>query len=278
MNLAPFVIFLHAAVATLLGLLYFRRYALARPPIGIINLWDVVIMIGGIMLVPYLYLTLPLGLVMVFIGVVFISILYFTLEPILRLRWLIGFTTLVLASADIGIAMQFGVNSKPFLFINNIALVIGVVGITNLWAQSGMKARDVAALATALAMYDFIFTSQLTLMSDLFTRLSGLPFAPMLAWPVGDGQWLALGFGDLLLAVAFPLVMRKAFSRSAAIAAITINLAALGSLFVLPVFGLLHETFPVMVLLGPLMAAQYLYWTRRQPTERTTWQYREAEA
>jgi hypothetical protein len=71
MNLAAFVIFFHATAAMLLGWLYFRRCALALPPIGVINLWDVVLTIGGIILVPYLYLTLPVGLVMVFITFVF---------------------------------------------------------------------------------------------------------------------------------------------------------------------------------------------------------------
>jgi hypothetical protein len=42
------------------------------------------------------------------------------------------------------------------------------VGAANLWAQSGMRARDAAVLAGALTLYDFIFTSQLTLMADLF--------------------------------------------------------------------------------------------------------------
>jgi hypothetical protein len=35
--------------------------------------------------------------------------------------------------------------------------------------------------------------------------------------------------------------------------------------------------FPVMVILGPLMVAQYLYWRRRHGPERTTRQYRLAE-
>jgi len=33
-----------------------------------------------------------------------------------------------------------------------------------------------------LTLYDFIFTTQLPLMADLFQRLAGLPFAQQLAW------------------------------------------------------------------------------------------------
>jgi hypothetical protein len=36
-------------------------------------------------------------------------------------------------------------------------------------------------------------------------------------------------------------------------------------------------TLPAMVLLGPLMVLQYVYWTRRRGGERTTWQYQQAE-
>src|SRR2546421_8933977 len=48
------------------------------------------------------------------------------------------------------------------------------MGITNLWAQSGMKARDTALLGILLALYDFIATVQLPLMGELVARLSDL--------------------------------------------------------------------------------------------------------
>jgi hypothetical protein len=41
-----------------------------------------------------------------------------------------------------------------------------------------MKARDVAVLGGLLIGYDFIATSQLSLMSDLLLRLSTLPLTP----------------------------------------------------------------------------------------------------
>jgi hypothetical protein len=36
-------------------------------------------------------------------------------------------------------------------------------------------------------------------------------------------------------------------------------------------------TLPAMIVLGPLMVAQYLFWERRLGGERTTWQYQQAE-
>jgi hypothetical protein len=51
--------------------------------------------------------------------------------------------------------------------VNNTVLVLAVMGVTTLWAQSGMKARDVAMLAGALTFYDLVATSLLPLTSDL---------------------------------------------------------------------------------------------------------------
>jgi len=36
-------------------------------------------------------------------------------------------------------------------------------------------------------------------------------------------------------------------------------------------------TLPAMVALGPLMVAQYVFWSRRLGVERTRWQYQLAE-
>ena len=123
--------------------------------------------------------------------------------------------------------------------------MLAIVGITNLWAQSGMKARDVALLAGMLAIYDVIVTWQLTQTADLFSRLLGLPFAPIIAWPIGDqGHWLGIGMGDMLLATVFPLVMRKAFGRRAGIAALAINLGAIIVLLLFATVGSIRICFP----------------------------------
>lgn len=77
----------------------------------------------------------------------------------------------------------------------------------------------------------------------------------------------------MLLATVFPLVMRKAFGCSAGMIALALALAAIGTLLALPLQG----AFPVMVVLGPLMMLQYLFWCRRCGRERTTWQYLQEE-
>jgi hypothetical protein len=267
-----------ASLALGLAWLYYRRYPVTRPPIGVITCWDVAIMLGAIVVVPYLYLTLPLGLVVGLLSLGYVSILYTLAEPVLRARWALWLAVLTLLAADLGAAHLFGPGSLPLLAINNAVLVAIVVGVANIWAQSGIKARDVAVLGAALALYDVLATSLLPLMTDLITRLAQAPFAPLVAWPIGDeGAWLGVGLGDLLLAAVVPLVLRRAFGRRAGVLALAINLVALSGLLALLALGVVQVTLPAMVVLGPLIVLQYGYWTRRRGPERTTWQYLQAE-
>jgi hypothetical protein len=275
---ALYVILGHSIGAVLLSWAYFRRFQVTRPPIGVLNMSDIALMLGGIVVVPYLYLALPLWLVSVLLGVAILSTLYFTFEPVLRTRTAIWLAALLLTAGPVAAGLHFGTTSLPFLVVNNIVLVVSIAGATNLWAQSGMRARDAAILAGALAIYDGIATSWLTLMADLFNRLANLPFSPVVAWPAGpDGLWLGIGIGDLLLASVFPLVMRKAFGRPAGLTALVLGLGVIAILLALPELGIVVVTFPVMVVLGPLMVLQYWYWIRRQGREHTTREYLQIE-
>ena len=251
---------------------YFRRYQVSRPPIGVFNLLDIALMVVFIILVPLLYLALPLWLAATLLLLVALSILYFAWEPVLKARWAVWLATLSLLALDSAAALLFGTRQNAFFAVNNAVLLLIVVGATNLWVQSGMKARDAALLGVFLALYDFIATSRLPLMGDLVTRLAGLPMAPLVAWSSEHTLW-GIGLGDLLLAAVFPLVMRKAFGRTAGLVALLLAFAAIGTLLALPLQGF----FPVMVILGPLMVLQYLFWRRRRGRERTTWQYLQEE-
>lgn len=279
-HLMPVVIlFLHILLTLAFSWIYFRRYQMTRPPLGVFSLGDVAFMLGSIIVIPYLYLSIPRWIVATLLLLSASSLLYFVFEPVLRVRWAIGAVTLSLVLTDLGAAWGMGAQSLMFVIVNNLVQILSVVGITVLWAQSGMKARDLAILALALAVYDFVFTTQLPLMADLFHRLSGLPFAPLVTWPLENaGQWLGIGLGDLLLAAAFPLVMRKAFGRPAGLAALLSGFGVLAILLVLPMSDALTKIFPVMVVLGPLMGLQYLYWRRQHGAERTMRQYLLAES
>ena len=247
---------------------YFRRYQISYPPIGVLNAQDIAIMALLIVLAPLIYLILPLWLMAILLLLVALSILYFTWEPLLQRRWAIWLAALTLLIVDTGAAFLVGTRQNEFFAANDTVLLVMVVGITNLWAQSGMKARDTALLGVLLACYDFIATTPLPLMSDLITRVSSLPLAPLVTWS-SEHTIPSIGLGDLLLATVFPLVMRKAFGRPAGLVALVLALAVIGTLLALPLQG----GFPLMVVLGPLMGLQYLYWRRRRGQERTMWQY-----
>lgn len=249
--------------------LYFRRYKLTQPPIGVFNGFDLGVMIVAIVLVPYLYLALPSWLAVVLLGTSFFSVLWTMGEPVLPTRVANGGLTLLLIGADLGAAWQWQPPSPLFYGTNNLVLLLATIGMVNLWAQAGMRARHVAILAAALALYDFIFTTRLNLMTDVSGQLAHLPFAPQLAWPVGDsGQTLALGLGDVIMLALVPLVMRKAFGPQAGVAAVAINGLAITGLVCLPIFTPV-VIFPVMVVLGPLTVVQYLYWRRKGLVEQT---------
>ncbi len=275
MHTAYPIVLTGGVLAAVLSWCYFRRYAVTRPPIGVFNMRDVAVLMTAIVLIPYAYLHLPLGVVMVLLAVTVSSVLWFTLEPVLRRRWLVGAAVASAIAADIVLVMVDGALSNGFLAVNGVLMIVAVVGVANLWVQSGMGAREVTVLGGALAVYDFIATSQLTLMTDLIGRLSEIPFVPFLAWDA-HGAGLGVGLGDLLLISAFPLAMRKSFGRDAGRFALAIGVAVLAAVLAVIDLGVITTAVPVMVVLGPLMVAQFAFWSGRAP-QRTTVEYLRAE-
>jgi len=152
MYLASLVLLAHALGAILLSLAYFRRYRLKRLPVGVINRWVVGVMLVSIVLVPYLYLALPSWGVTSLLGFVTMGLLGSLLEPILPRRGLVWLLALGLAVADVGTALIFGASSIAFHVVNHLVLIAVTVGATNLWAQGGLKPRDLALLAGAVGV------------------------------------------------------------------------------------------------------------------------------
>lgn len=277
MAVATAVVYGFAAAAVGLAWTYFRRFRVVRPPVGVMNGADLAFMMVAIVLVPMFYLRVSewVGIGALTLGA--LGILYLTLEPVLRRRLWIWLASAACVAGVLA-ASRLGSDDPAFLAVNNVALLLTVVGATNLWAQSGMRARDAALLGGLLVVYDVTATTLLPHMGHLFTTLQGRPFAPITLWPIGadPGAFAALGLGDQLMAAVFPLVMRKAFGRRAGLTALFVGLGAIGVLFALPLLGVRLPLFPVMVVLGPLMAVQYGWWRRRMP-ERTYREYERAE-
>ena len=135
-----------SALAIFMGWYYFRRYALTRPAIGVYSLEDIALMLAFIVLVPFIYLWLPLWVAVGLMVLASSSILYYTFEPIFRRRAFVWLGVGGFIATDFLVALLAGSESNLFLGVNNLLLIILVAGLSNLWAQSGMKARDAAVL------------------------------------------------------------------------------------------------------------------------------------
>ncbi|MGH9223759.1 MAG: hypothetical protein ACRD2W_08215 [Acidimicrobiales bacterium] len=265
-----------AAASVLLAWGFFRRFQLNRPPLGAFNRTDVVIMLVALVTVPYLYLVLPAWAAATFLGIGVLSVVSTALQPMVRARstrWAIVAT---LIGADIVLAATQGARASQFLAVNNMVLLAAVVGTAVLWAQGGMKAKDLALLVAGITIYDVVATTQVSVMADIAERLSSIPFVPFIAWG-GPDQGLAIGLGDLLLAAVFPLVMRKAFGRTAGRVALATSAGTLVAILTVLYLVSSAPLIPAMVVLGPAMLVQIAYWRHRQGAERTTWQYLRAE-
>lgn len=264
------------ALGLVLSWAYFHRYQVTRPPIGVFNLWDVAFMFGAIVAVPLLYLVLPTWLVAGLLGLAALGILYATFEPVLRQRHaLIWLAALAVGGGEIWVFMLVAAPRSTQLLYNNFVQMLLVIGAVNLWAQSGMKARDAAILGAALCVYDVLFTSLLSVMASLFNRIAVLPFAPMVAWPA-DYRWTGFGLGDMLMAAVFPLLICKGYSRRGGIVAMLLAWMAVAVVLTLPLLGVRYDLFPLMVVLGPLMIGQYLVWRKWRGVERTLAPYHQA--
>jgi hypothetical protein len=256
---------------------YFRHLAVTRPPFGVVNLRDVAVAMTALVVLPYLYRSLPVLVVAVLLAMITLVALQMTLEPLVRgaALWAI---CLALVGSDLGIGLVASVASEAFLVVNNAIVVVIVIGIANLWAQGGLRARHLAVFAAALTVYDIIATWQLTVMLDLFVELTQLPLFPMVAWGLDDvADTVVLGVGDLLVAALAPLVLRRAYGRTAGLVALVCGLVILTVVLVLLATGWLGHTIPVMAFLGPATVAQCLYWRKFRGAERSTRQYLLAE-
>jgi hypothetical protein len=273
--IAWIVVMAIVAAAPVAAWIYFRRFELMRPPIGVFDWHDVVFMLVAIVVVPIAYLALPRAIVGTILCLLALNIFWFGLEPVLRYRSLIWPAAVGLVAADVVVNVTSPAGALWVVALNDFELVALAVFVTNMLVQSGMRARDLAFLVSGLAIYDVVVTTYLGVMGDLLRRLATLPFAPLVAWR--EGQWLAVGLGDLLMVVLAPLVLRKAFGRTAGVVSAVTSVGAVAGMLAAIRLGWFSRPIPAMVVLGPLLLPQYAWWRRRCGQERRTWQYLELE-
>ncbi len=268
---SAFLLFGSCAAGILLGWVYFRRWRISRPAIGVVNRFDIFFLLVGIILITFLYTLLPAPVTAVLLALGITSVLYSVWEPMFPSRALTWLATFGLVVLDLATAILWR-GSALAAAANNLALLIAAAGMANLWAQSGMRLGDLSIFSALLAVYDTLSTLILPTQTSLYWRLVGMPFAPLIAWPSPKG-WLAFGLGDLIVMCLYPLVMRKAYGRPAGIAAVLLDMGVVAFLLALSVSGILKIFFPVMALLGPIVVVHYLIYRSKGYQERTMRQY-----
>ncbi len=253
------------------AVLYFRRVTINRPPVGLYNLKDISFMMLMVILLPLLYVRLPATVVVVIMSLVFTNVLYYTFRVALP-RWTALLLAVGIVGADIylaeGTEVQFA--SASFIAVNNLLLLLAAIGVCTLYAQAGMRARHVAFFGIALAVYDFIATIALPVMFEFIDRLTTLPMVPIVFW--GGEDSVALGLGDILLITLWTVVVYKAYGLRQSLIAGFLGVGAVAAMFFGFQQGILTNMVPAMVVLGPIMAVQYMLW-RRQGAERTMAEY-----
>jgi hypothetical protein len=223
------------AAAIALGVAYFHRIRTERPPVGVYTLTDIAIMTVAVIAMPIAYLHLPAAVVATVLGLMTVVVLQFALAPVLTGRFPPRLPLLLsIGAAAIDVALNAATPGSALRVAaplwNNLLLLVLIIGIGNLYAQSGMKARDVAIFTAILAGYDLVATLLLPTMSDLLRKVAELPFAPVFATGPGPHP-------------------------------VTIGL------------GLISGAFPVMLIAGPVVTAEYLLLRHRHGPERTTAAY-----
>jgi hypothetical protein len=257
-------------VLLVVSVTYLHRYHVTRPAIGVCNRSDVLCAVAVILLAHVVYVLLPLWAAIGLFALAVTSAVAVTLEPLCPSRWLAWLISLACVVGDIGIAWHAGVVNPGFLLVNDGVMLAVIVGVANLWVQSGVQVRDAVLFSLLLAVFDLVATSVSSLTSMLFARFQSAPLMPAVAW-VSHGTMLSGGVGDVLLVTVWVLVMEKAYGRAASISSGVISLG------VIAVLLSIDQPWPAMIVLAPLMIGHSLFWRQRRPVERTMLQLNNAD-
>jgi len=243
--------------------LYFDRFTLPLPPIGVFRGLDVVVLSVMVVLAPLGYLALPKAVVGTAFGAMILTAVHLALAPVVGSRP----ATVITAALGAASLVTWAGSLVGATAVSDVELALAVVGVANLWAQGGLRSRHVAAFAAVLAGYDLAATGLSDLTGRLAREVQGLPFAPMFSV-----SGVSIGLGDLLMLTLFPLTATRAFGRSSGLAAGVSGAAVTAALALLTWAGLLTSAVPLMTVLGPVIAVHGGF-HRRRP-ERTVLQWR----
>ncbi|MFB7739436.1 hypothetical protein ACFC08_34830 [Streptomyces sp. NPDC056112] len=276
---SAFFVLVTLAVAlgvSLASVAYFRRVTLPRPAVGVFNGNDIVIMMGFVVVLPFLYLSLPGWLLPPLLGLTLAGGLAVGYGPAVRrgpVRWSLIAGLLVADWLTARGAEDDPTHATPYWLVNSAVIMLMAVGAANLNAQGGLKLRHVSRFALALAVYDLFFATVVPLTQKLFDAVQGYAFAPSAGLRVGEFG-AVVGMGDLLVYALFTTVAYKAYGRAGLTWALVL-VAVFGALVptltpvtVEALTGHLPQIVPAQIFFGPAAFCGYLVLRRRGPERR----------
>lgn len=272
LTIAEFTLDSLVAVIFVAGAGYLRHFAVQRPPIGVLTRGDVVFFGVAVVVMPFAYAHLPAVVVSAILGLVLAVAIQTAGQPVLGGRPA-GAAALLLVAADVAPhAFHAGTAGT---YVNDAVVAIAVIGVANLWVQTGITTGLVAASAAVLALYDFFATYVSSLSADFLHRIRVLPFAPVVNIIAAHGQAAAVGLGDVLIMTVWPLALAKAYGYGSAAAAGGLGLATLVSVQIgyWQHWIAMTTLVPFMTLFGPVIVVQYLILRSRRGPGRTTRQW-----
>jgi hypothetical protein len=253
---------------------YFRTVRTPRPPIGVFNGADIILMMGFVLALPYLYLALPGAVLPVVLAVAFAGGLSVGYQPVIgdgRLRWAL---IAALIAAVFGAHLAFGDTAAPYWIANSCVVGLVVVSATNINVQGGMRLKNVAWLLLALTAYDAFFAWVVPLTEELSDAIQGYPFAPAAGLRIGEDLGAVLGMGDLLAYALFTTAAYKAYGKTGLRTGIVLvvlfgAVAPVATLHIVgAVTGHPAALIPAQVFFGPAAFAGHLLLRRRGPERR----------
>ncbi|MYR44590.1 hypothetical protein [Streptomyces sp. SID5910] len=261
---------------SLASVAYFRRSALPRPAVGVFNGNDMVIMMGFVVVLPFLYLSLPGWLLPPVLGLTLaggLAVGYGTVVRRAAQRWALIVALLAADWFFARYAEDDPTHATPYWVVNSLVIMLMAIGAANLNAQGGLKLRHVSRFALALAVYDLFFATVVPLTQKLFDAVQGYAFAPSAGLRVGE-YGAVVGMGDLLVYALFTTVAYKSYGRAGLRLALGL-VAVFGALVptLTPVTfdaitGHLPQIVPAQIFFGPAAFCGYLVLRRGGPERR----------
>jgi hypothetical protein len=261
-----------ALISAACALFYFQRVRLERPAIGVFNFRDIAVLLFFILTLPLLYIVVPLWVVMGLLVLTFTAALYIALRPLLRPRYMWPLMAVLLATNVVVDQTMLGTQMgwQVYWVLVDIVVLIGVVGVANLYVQGGMSLRHVAWFALILAVYDGFFAFVVPISQRLADHFEGVALDPSIGFKMGpyDGN---IGLGDLLVFCLFTVAAYKGFGRKGAIASFAI-ITIFGALIpgtspiiIAAVTRAVGVTVPAQVSFGPVAYLTYRWLAHEKP-------------